>query len=82
MGHTERKKAANKLVGNVSKSAAFVWRKASGSHSAIVVFGLQVCGSDHVNPDQALLGTTIWQLSELPWWDSNTRVVRQRVHFE
>lgn len=79
--HTEQKEA-NKLVGNGSKSAAFCWRKASHSHSAIVVFGLQVCGSDHINPDQALLWTTIWQLSELPRWGSNTRVVRQRVHFE
>lgn len=51
-------------------------------HPAIVVFGLQVCGLDHVNPDQTLLGSTVWELSKLTWRSSNTGVIGQRVHFE
>lgn len=52
------------------------------SHSAIVVFRLQVCGLDHINPNQTLLRTTIWQLSELTWRRSYTWVIWQRVHLE
>lgn len=52
------------------------------SHSAVIVFGLQVYGPDHINPDQTLLRSTIWQLSELTWGRGNTWVVRQRVHLE
>lgn len=52
------------------------------SHSAIVVFGLQVYGPDHINPNQTLLRSTIWQLSELTWRRSNSWVVWQRVHLE
>lgn len=52
------------------------------SHFAIVVFGLQVYGPDHIHPDQTLLGPTVWELSELTWRSSNTGVIWQRVHFE
>lgn len=51
-------------------------------HSAVVVFGLQVDGTNHIYPDQTLLRTTIWQLSELPRRSCNTRVVWQRIHLE
>lgn len=51
-------------------------------YSAIVVFGLQVYGPDHIHPDQTLLGSTVRELSELTWRSSNTGVIWQRVHFK
>lgn len=52
------------------------------SHSAVIVLGLQVYGPNHINPDQTLLRSALWQLSELTGRGSNTWVIRQRVHFE
>lgn len=52
------------------------------SHSAIIVFGLQVYGPDHIDPDQTLLRSTLRQLSELTGRRSDAWVVWQRVHLE
>lgn len=76
------------LVKEILISMGFIWLKKVNvvkqinSYSAIVVFGLQVYGPDHIHPDQTLLGPTVWELSELTWRSSNIGVVWQRVHFK
>lgn len=51
-------------------------------YHAIIVFGLQIDGSDHIYPDQTLLRSTIWQLPELTGWWGNAWVIGQRVHLK
>lgn len=79
MDHTEQKNKSGFML--LAKATGIVVKQIN-SYSAIVVFGLQVYGLDHVHPDQALLGPTFWELSELAWRNSNTGVIGQRVHFE
>lgn len=82
MDHTEQGKKKKSVFKQLLAEASGIVVKQINSHSAIVVFGLQVYGLDHVDPDQTLLGPTVWELSELTWRSSNTGIIRQRVHFE
>lgn len=51
-------------------------------HPSVVVFGLEVQTSNHIDPHHALLGPTLRELPKLPGWGGNPRVVRERVHFK
>lgn len=52
------------------------------SHSAVVVFGLQVYPLNNVYPDETLLRSTLRKLSELTGWGGNTRIVGEGVNLE
>lgn len=52
------------------------------SHSAVVVFGLQVYSPNNVYPDETLLRSTLRELSELTRWRCNTRIIWEGVHLE
>lgn len=52
------------------------------THAAIIVFGLEVHAPNHINPNQTLLRSAIWEFSELTRWRSYTWVIWQGIHFE
>lgn len=49
---------------------------------SIGVLGLQVKGPDDVDPDETLLGSSGWQLVELPRWHWDSWVIWERVNLE
>ncbi len=93
MGHTEKTKGAllfhltkkefNKLKnGNSKLVMRFSEMLNERKYFAIVVFGLQVDGLNHIDSDHTLLRDTVGQLSELLWWRTHPWVIWQGVHLK
>lgn len=49
---------------------------------SICIFGLQVNAAHDINPDQALLRSTLWELCELSGWSWYPGVIRKWVNLE
>lgn len=56
--------------------------KSKEPHQPVVVLGLELQGSDDVDPHDALLGAAVGQLPELPGRGWDCRIVRQRIDLE
>lgn len=51
-------------------------------YHSICILRLQINATNHIDPDQALLWSTFWELCELSGWSWNPWVVRKWVNLE
>lgn len=52
------------------------------AYHSIGVLRLEINAAHYINPDQALLWSTLWELCELSGWSWNPWVIRKWVNFK